>query len=503
MQRKFNLIDEPWVVVINSAPVSLRELFSNLNIRSLSGTPPEKIVITKLLLAICQAACTPEDENARLALTPEILAQKCLAYLDNWYDHFWLYGDQPFLQFPAVSAAGLKPFATVMPDVATGNTSVLTEYQAGSPLNDGQKARLLIMQMSMAMGGKKTDNSLVLTPGYGGKTNDKGKSSASKPGSALGFLGLLHSFVTGDSLLKTLYLNLLTHEEISKAIYNEGLGRAPWEQMPAGEDCPIARSLKNSLMGRLVPLCRFILLTDAGMHLTEGIQHMSYTDGIYDPSVTIKHTGNKINAIWVNPDQRPWRELPALLGFLAAEQQGEGGCLQLKYALEHAKDFDEDFGIWSGGVRVSSNAGEQYVSGKDDVVESCLTLRQTMLSDNEWFELFTNEMNWLDKRAKGLKKCVYNYHKEFTKSEPANMATIAERQFWQQCELQSQNLLFACEQTCINNDRSQLDNLRSVFYALMIQAYDNHCPNQSVRQLSEWAKCHPAIKNQSVEQDNA
>ena len=38
-------------------------------------------------------------------------------------------------------------------------------------------------------------------------------------------------------------------------------------------------ALKRSLMGRLVPLARFYLLTEAGMHSVEGIQHPDYLQG--------------------------------------------------------------------------------------------------------------------------------------------------------------------------------------------------------------------------------
>lgn len=172
---------------------------------------------------------------------------------------------------PVVEAAEVKSFGTVMADVATGNTTCLTQYHAEKPLQDSQKALLLLTQMSFAFGGKKTDNKVVLTPGYAGKTNAKGKPATGKPGTAVGFMGLLHSFAVGSTLHQTLWLNLLSYKDIHEiGLFTNGIGSAPWERMPEGEDCETAKALKNSVMGRLIPLCRFCLLTDNGLHFTEG-----------------------------------------------------------------------------------------------------------------------------------------------------------------------------------------------------------------------------------------
>ena len=93
----------------------------------------------------------------------------------------------------------------------------------------------------------------------------------------MGNYGLLHSFLTGQSILETVWLNLLTADTVAGAkIFPQGVGKTPWEEMPAGEDCPVARALKGSLMGRLVPLARFCLLEENGLHYTEGIVHPNY-----------------------------------------------------------------------------------------------------------------------------------------------------------------------------------------------------------------------------------
>ena len=68
MERRFNLIDEPWLPIVDVGRVSLRQVFSEPSYRALGGNPVQKIALMKLLLAIAQAACTPEDEAQWQAL---------------------------------------------------------------------------------------------------------------------------------------------------------------------------------------------------------------------------------------------------------------------------------------------------------------------------------------------------------------------------------------------------------------------------------------------------
>ena len=103
-ENRFNLVDEPWVPVVDVGRVSLAQLFSQQDYRALGGNPVQKIALTKLLLAIAQAACTPEDDDDWASIRPEGLSEKCLEYLNKWHDRFYLYGEKPFLQMPASEA---------------------------------------------------------------------------------------------------------------------------------------------------------------------------------------------------------------------------------------------------------------------------------------------------------------------------------------------------------------------------------------------------------------
>lgn len=490
LKNRFNLIDEPWLLVVDVGQVSLRQLFSNPAYRALGGNPVQKIAMMKLLQAIAQAACTPADEQEWRELGAQGLARRCLAYLDKCHQLFWLYGAKPFLQMPAIVKAAVQSYGAVQPEIATGNTTVLTQTQCERSLSDAEKALLLVVLMSFALGGKKTDNSAVLTHGYSGKSNDKGKPSTGRPGPAVAHMGLLHNYLLGDSLWHSLWFSLLTEQQIAGwKIYPQGCGTPPWERMPEGESCTVAEQLKQTLMGRLVPLSRFCLLTEKGMHYSEGLRHPGYKEGVSDPATAIDYTGKEPKALWANPEKRPWRELTALLSFFA-EQQGQGfECRQIRASLHRASQVTECFALWSGGLRVSSNAGEQYASGSDDFVESQVWLSSNMLGEL-WFAQLRSEMSALDGVAKSIYGCVTAYFKGQL-VDGSKFAAQATHLFWQLCERDFQTLVDSCDQD--EASKRQRRVLRQRFAGYARQAYDRHCPNETARQLDAWAKSRPNL----------
>ncbi|SMB83543.1 CRISPR-associated protein, Cse1 family [Pasteurella testudinis DSM 23072] len=497
-QSRFNLIDSPWIPVVNRGLVSLQQIFSDPTLPTLGGNAIQQIALIKFFLAIAQSAYTPQNDQDWTDYCLDELGQNCLKYLAHWREHFYLYGEKPFLQVPAIRCAALQDFGAVQPEISTGNTTILTQIQQQKPLSDADKALLLLVLMGFALGGKKTDNTVVLTPDYRGKTKDNGKGTTGKTGSSLGFMGMLHSYYVGSSILETIYLNLLTHEDIQHLkIFNEGVGVAPWEHMPAGEDDDIARKLKDSLMGRLIPLGRFCLLTENGLHYSEGIQHYSHkVEKIADPTVALNLSGKDGKVLWVNPEKRPWRELTALLSFI---EQTTFNCIQLSLPARRVKTKCSMFGIWSGGLRVSSNAGEQYVSGLDDFVVSTTFLYKECFQQT-WFEQWQKAMGQLDRYASTVYKCVNQFYSE-QKLDGAGQAGMATNQFWQLCELQVQNLILACQQ--VTDDQTcnmePLNQLYRTFVNYAYQIYDQNTMTQTSRQMEIWAKYRPHFTKISSE----
>ena len=498
IENRFNLIDEPWIPVADVGRVSLKEIFSNPQLRALGGNPVQKIAITKLLLAIAQAASTPADDDEWEKMGWQGMAEQSLSYLEQWQDRFYLYGEKPFLQMPGIAPAEIKTLGVLSPEVSTGNTTVLTQSQNERDHTDAGKAITLVMQMGFGLSGKKTDNSVVLTLGYQGKQNANGKPASGRGGVSVGHMGLLHSFWSGDSIVQSLWFNLFTQEDIADLPMYPSLGRAPWEQMPGGEDDDIARALQESLIGRLVPLGKFCLLADNGIHYTDGIAHAGYLEGKSDPTASVDFAQKKPKALWVNPDKRPWRELTSLLQFIEAGKSSGFDTPQLRITLKRLRKACDHFALWSGGLRVSSNAGEQYVSGTDDYVQSELWLDSDILG-SLFLEHLKHEMAQLDGIQKLLWGAVVRYFRLLSdidksgsgKAQPfvTKQADKATQLFWQLAERQSQNLIDACEATPIAAE--QRLKLRQIFTNYALQTFDQLCPNSSARQMDAWAQTRP------------
>lgn len=499
----FSLVDEPWIPVIGNSRKSLLAVFSEEGITGLSGSPLEKIALFKLLLAISQAAYTPIDENDWLALKPEGLALAAREYLLKWKPAFNLYGEKPFLQIPAISAAKTFPLQSLDPEINMGNTTVLFDHSREKELTDADRVLLLLTVVNFGFTGK-LDNSIILSPGYSRKFNDKGNPSAGATSPALGAFGYLHTWLQSDSIWKTLWLNLWTQDSLGQeklqARYPFGVGKAPWETMPAGEDDDVARQLKNSFLGRLVPLGRFCLVRGNEIHCSEGIAYPSYKDGNADMTCALKHSKDGFQALWSDPAKKPWRELISLLRF--SDDKNEFECLQSKMSLfthintikQHGRTLPLE--IWSGGIRVSPGTGKQFLSGTDDYVESVLSLDMAELS-KIWLIRLKSEMELLDKRSKQLFACVNGYGKQLNKDKAEDVAKAAVRTYWENCEKHCQELVDACFKDASvpgYGDKKlsgSLESLRKKFYRVSCDAYDTVCPHGTSRQMAAWVKNRP------------
>lgn len=478
-EKRFNLIDEAWIPIAGHEPVSLKEIFANASLKSLGGNPRQKIAMLKLLLAIAQAAATPETREDWLQLRGQELGTKCLAYLDEWRDKFDLYGDEPFLQMP-VKNGTMFTFGAIQPEIATGNNPRLLHSQCEQKLSDGEKALALITEMSMGLGGKIGDPKICLS-----STVTK-RSAPPAPG--MGFMGYLHSFLTGENILDTIWLNLLDMENIQefKNLPAE-LGTPPWEKMPETEDCDVAEDLKQSFMGRLVPMARFCLLDGDGLHYTEGIHHPDRNESMWDPSVSAGEGKKLPRMLWADPQKRPWRSLSAQLSFLSTTTDKNSlSCAQLQIGINRLADAKiGKFGIWSGGIKVSTNAGQQYLSGSDDYVESHIQLDYNAINHEDWYPCLNAQMLWLDQLSKILYGCVAGYYRDLKDDSGAEHAAMACGIFWEKTEQLFPQLLSGCQNPEI------LKETRAQCLRIIENAYNDACPAETARQIANWAEHRP------------
>ncbi len=76
LENRFNLVDEPWIPIASEGLVSLKDIFTQPRFKALGGNPVQKISLIKLLLAICQTASTPKDDEDWAKLGSEGMAKK-------------------------------------------------------------------------------------------------------------------------------------------------------------------------------------------------------------------------------------------------------------------------------------------------------------------------------------------------------------------------------------------------------------------------------------------
>ena len=493
----FNLVDDPWINVSGRPRQSLKTLFSDLSITRFSGNAVEKIVLLRFMLSLAHAAVEIPDRAAWKALTPEILSQKVLAYLEKHHDKFELFGATPFLQFPALKKSQkLQPYSVMLPNVSVGNKTVLTNWNLEPEIAIHDLPLFLLRGICFGMGGKKYDNSLVLTPGYTGKFNDKGKPGSGTFGTLLGFQGYLHSYLLGESLLETVHLNMLTQEDLAEITPWKNKGVPLWEQMPEGEDCLRAKEYKTSYQGTLLPLDKFFLLLpgEKKIAMTDGIAYPTHLTGLIDPALTIYEEKNKMKAVWARTEQRPWRELNAILAFLQATAN-----YRSPYTLScgiKKMSPQSMIHIWTAGVQVSSNAGEQYISGKNDYIESEFFFPNENLVF--FCDRYRNVMESLEERAKILYNCVAGYFKELQNLNGKDIASAAVTYFWEITEKDVPEIIelsFSEEATDTNTPEALLKK----WDARVLQCYSEACPFGTARQLMAWSEHKPFVCTKKFE----
>ena len=90
MTLEFNLVDDKWIKLIGHEPVSLLQFFDMQEAPKLAGTPVQKLLVFRLLLAIAQCACPLDDEDDYAELSVDDLKAGVRDYLKRQRDGFRL-----------------------------------------------------------------------------------------------------------------------------------------------------------------------------------------------------------------------------------------------------------------------------------------------------------------------------------------------------------------------------------------------------------------------------
>ncbi len=482
MENKFNLVDEPWIPIKGNGRVSLFQLFSDVSYEEFGGTPLQKIAILKFLLAIAQTAYTPKDDEDWKDLGYRGMAKKCLTYVEQKRELFFLYGEKPFLQksdllhTKTINGSDLKihkQSKSYLPDMSSENDTILFQTQMDHPLSDAERAVLLISLMNYAPGGKRVD-----------QVPDGAKSAKAGP-SLGGYVGYINSCLWSDLVIKTIWLNLMTQNFLQQ-FYPAWDGSSmlpPWEHMPATESDAVAENIKHSIMGALCGVSRFVLFTEEGMIYTEGLRYPSHKEGWREPFFS---WNGKDQFLWLDTNKKPWRSLTALLNTPMGGGESTYNCPQISNHWLRARQNLSVIGIWSGGLQVRGNAGDQSVKQSDDFIESNILIASSLVGDT-WFHSLQHNMNILEQLSKILWSSIAAYQKsQIVKNE--NFVRKAQSQYWDMCERHVQAIVVNCK------DEEALSRIMYIIGNYVIDIYNQYCPNKTARQLTGWAKNRPSIQ---------
>jgi CRISPR system Cascade subunit CasA len=151
---------------------------------------------------------------------------------------------------------------------------------------------------------------------------------------------------------------------------------------------------------------------------------------------------------------------------------------------------------------VSYNAGEQYLSGSDDVVESTTLLPSPQDLNETWFIAFKYEVAELETVLAQLRIKVSAYYKELTNQTSSAKAELAkakvgkaEHAFWELIEPHFQALVDSAD------NLTDMAALRRKIASIATTVYDQSCPSDSARQIESWAKHKPNYYNYVTRQE--
>ena len=493
--KTFNLVDRPWIPVAGENELrSLTAVFSEPAPQRLAGNAVDKIVMFRFLLSIVHASSDIPDEAAWHALTPQKIAENARNYLNVHKDCFDLYDPvRPFLQFPQLKEKKGKEDScgSLQVNVASGNKVVLTEWNQERPLSDPEKAVLLLRSGGYACGGKKYDSTVILSPGY-----EKGKTGHS--GTLLGSFGYLHTYMLGTDLWDSLRRNLMTLQEIKNlGCYPAGLGEPCWLRMPEGEDDAVSKQYRRSYFGRLMPLDKFVFLTDNGIIKTDGISYNDPKAVPLDPAVTVYPDKKENKTVWANMEKRPWRQLSAMLHFL---QKDTDSPFFLSQGLRHLRhESPPGIGIWTGGAAISANSGEQYMSGTDDYIESEFILPAYIFTEqDQWLKRFTDLMTELDLHSKILYAAVSQYHKLMNNETGTSLAGQTVTRFWEHMESRAQPII---DLAANPGEKGEMDE-KTRWKKAVMELYNDFCPCETARQMTAWVEAKPNFNRKKGKNKN-
>ena len=479
MENRFNLLDEPWIPVEGSGKVSLRDIFLKASYTGIGGNPIQKMAVYKLLFLIAQSACDIKDEEELERKGTAGIAFDCAEYLEKHRDSFYLYGDKPFLQYPELrdnANIEAKPlYIDYIPDLASENDSILKQSQSKC-LSDADKALLLITLVSYSLGGKRTTDPAKYVTG----NDDRSKSAKTSPSLSDGTSGLVQTLLLGNNIIETIVLNYFTKADIS----NLGLDSLdvtilpPWENMPTLLHSDFNDKYKKAFVAWFIPMTRAVLLMEG--ERIKYCEELSYKGEWVDPFLTVKADNRKVR---VDILKRPWNQIQALLAEVY-NHDAEQKCITVREHYLRARKLTESFSIWTGGLKLRANSGDQCIKQEDDYLESKVTFSSDVLGEL-FFERYCSIIDKVNDCGNSLKSRISAYKKQLGINDKSiNDGMFS---FWYEMGKLSEDFVTVAE----NASEAEKDLLFKNIHKLQRNIYDDYCPHGTARQILAWAKNRP------------
>ena len=471
-----NLTLDPWIPALRSDGrrelLSLQSLFAQADeLRDLAAKPHERIALMRLLLCITQAALDGPADEAEWETCEPLIQSRVRDYLDRWTDAFALFGDGPrFLQLP-----NLKPGkesdegnAATKLDLAlsTGNNSTLFDNHAGEDrrLESLRSALNLLTFQCFAPGGR-----IGVAKWNGNETAGKGASNHAPctPSS------MVHTVVLGDSLLESLYRNLLTRENVEDFYGPNRWGKPIWEQPIANaEDKTAVENATMTYLGRLVPLSRAVLLGDDGLSiiLANGLDYPIYP-GFREATATVIRRKEGLALLPASTSRSLWRQLAAIT---VTRRAGIDGCSG-PVAFNHQARSPQT-SLWIGAL-VTDKAKIE------DVVEGSYSLPAGMFTDFGRLA-YQKGVSHAEEREGILIQAVKTYAATLKVTTPAY--DYARQIFWTRVEQHLSSLFDLARNTDLVADLPGSAWGKAI-QAAALAAYNQSCPHRTPRQIQAYA----------------
>lgn len=383
----FNLIDEPWIAVLDrdavQREVSLHEaLVRATEIRQLAGdSPTQDVAVLRAILAVCsRATWAPRTQSEAMDAWEgwwqdwSSMATPGTSYLERHREHFDLcHPDRPFMQVADLAPQGrLGPgLAKLVPSL--GNFFTERSGTGATSLSLAEAARWLIHCHAF-------DDAGIKTGAAGDPSAKGGKGYPTGFPAWCGNLGLV--VLEGSTLAETILLNLPQHADRDSAVWERTVGpESSRGRVPAGPADLFVwpnRRIRLHVVGREVVNAQISYgdtLTPYNMHHLEAMSAWRLSD-----TQTKKQGRTVYLPVEHSVDRQVWRGLAALL----AKDEQQIGTLSRLAELRDAESLPAELQIGFHVVGVEYGPNRSSVAS---VVDDSLPAHLITLTDEHIIEV--------------------------------------------------------------------------------------------------------------------